>query len=169
MQYVALNNGGRWRVSRYSQVNAQQLPAIVMLICTLWLVSGSVCIVMGKDMSIAGSDTRDDYLTPQQIATLEEKALAGDGKAAFRLANYWQNYEVNSKEAAYWLQIGAENGHLISQLNLSAYMQSIPSAFGVAKGDTKSLKRLGKRAKFWENKAQGQEKKNTHKSIHPRQ
>jgi len=45
-------------------------------------------IATGSDRPVSGSDAKGWYLSPKEVAKLEDKALAGDGKAAMALAAY---------------------------------------------------------------------------------
>ncbi len=91
------------------------------------------------------------------IEKLEDKALAGDCKAAVRLAAHYKRNNLDLKEAVFWTRIAAQNGDKAAQTSLAGYMEDPEmrmKGFGVAGDDVKMNERYEKRAAFWRTRAQ---------------
>jgi len=97
-----------------------------------------------------------DNLTPDQITSFTAKAQAGDGDAAYRLANYYYFLTSDDTTAFKWMSIAATNGSANGQFNLgqlyedknnpdSTDIKNAKYWFGraAAKGDTNALEKLG--------------------------
>jgi TPR repeat protein len=56
-------------------------------------------------------------ITARDISTLRARALSGSGEAALRLSRHYGIAMHDSKAAVYWLQIAAENGSSLAQLD----------------------------------------------------
>ena len=53
------------------------------------------------------------------LPKLEKEALLGSSEAAFKLYQFYGFYILDYNKSLYWVQIAAENGHVIGQHNLA--------------------------------------------------
>ena len=53
-----------------------------------------------------------------ELQSVQDRALAGDGPAAKRLYSYFAIIKHSQQEAIYWATIGAENGDIVCAYNL---------------------------------------------------
>jgi hypothetical protein len=65
--------------------------------------------------SIAGA--QDFAITARDISVLTARALSGSGEAALRLSRHYKYALHDAKAEVYWLQIAAENGSSLAQLD----------------------------------------------------
>ena len=60
---------------------------------------------------------QDFAVTARDILALRARALSGSGEAALRLSRYYGFVLHDAKAEVYWLQIAAENGSSLAQLD----------------------------------------------------
>lgn len=65
------------------------------------------------------------YLNSEQILSLAKQAKQGNGNAAYKLYLYYDFFEEHEYERAiYWLKIGANSEHSLSQYSLATVYES---------------------------------------------
>jgi TPR repeat protein len=69
--------------------------------------------------SASSSGAQSFALSKAQIVSLEEQATAGNADAAYTLARYHGNYELDEKSYLKWLEIAANAGHKDAQAILN--------------------------------------------------
>jgi hypothetical protein len=60
---------------------------------------------------------QDLAVTPRDISALRARALSGSGEAALRLSRHYGLVLRDAIAEVYWLQIAAENGNSLAQLD----------------------------------------------------
>jgi TPR repeat protein len=84
-------------------------------------VTFMVLSLCGAGLRVAADDSR--AISPAERAKLEQQALLGDAKAAYRLlGNAALAAAPGAGDASFWLAVAAENGHPIAQYNLGAML-----------------------------------------------
>jgi hypothetical protein len=59
------------------------------------------------------------FVSESDLPEVKQKALEGDAQSAERLQLYYALYKHDHAQGMYWLQIEAENGKPLAQLNLA--------------------------------------------------
>jgi hypothetical protein len=63
------------------------------------------------------SGSPDFAITDRDISGLKARAISGSGEAALRLSRHYGFVLLDAKAEVYWLQIAAENGNSLAQLD----------------------------------------------------
>jgi TPR repeat protein len=76
------------------------------------------------DDGLFSFSTPSEVFSYEEIIRYKEGALRGNGKAALVLANYYREVLLSIATAEYWYRIGAQNGDLECQYQLSRSLES---------------------------------------------
>jgi TPR repeat protein len=60
---------------------------------------------------------QDSAVTARDMSALRARALSGSGEAALRLSRHYGIVLIDAKAEVYWLQIAAEDGNSLAQLD----------------------------------------------------
>ena len=94
---------------------------LLIIICSILSL---LCIISGfliyNEKRIDANE--DLNLTEEKIIELSEKAIGGDGEAAYSIASYFLFGKYDAEEAKKWLRIGADNSNIKCQYNYATLL-----------------------------------------------
>ena len=96
-----------------------------------------------------GSASGFEHVKAEDIPGLERAALAGDGSAALRLADFYDLRQLAYAKAMYWMQIAAEDGSPIGQYNYAHMLADDQRAGAMGETDPKARELAKLRASYW--------------------
>jgi TPR repeat protein len=139
----------------------KQLAIIVALSASLLLAAESIAqdaheiltpSFKPKPADSANKGDNDVFAIPsEELAVLKAKALGGDGESARKIAIYFNFYKYDALSGKYWLQISAEDGYELGQLNLAEELDDAENVYRSEPPD--EIQRDKERACFWFKKA----------------
>jgi TPR repeat protein len=87
-----------------------------------------------------------EEISDEDLKNLSQKALEGDGVAAFKVARYYDTENINAKINRFWLMISAEDGYPLGEYNYAFHLAETGSPLNSSRADEPTDH---DRARFW--------------------